>query len=99
MVVDSSVSSSSTGQPFSLVLNIRSINVAVRNTMSVAMIARMMPTRAPKSIKVSSNANGLREGAASTVASDGPTREDRSYMLEKIGAAQQEQSIKGMPAA
>jgi len=50
-------------------------------------------------MKVSSKAKGLSDGAASTVASDGPNRDDRSYMLEKIGAAQHEHNINGTPAA
>ena len=99
VTVDCSTASASTGHAANLVLKIRSTNADVRNTLSTATIARTMPNRAPNSMKVSSNAKGLSAGAARMVASGGPTRDDRSYMLEKIGAAQQEQSINGIPAA
>ncbi len=49
-------------------------------------------------MKVRISAAGLSEGAASVIASGGPRREDFARMPENIGAAQHEQSIKGIPA-
>jgi hypothetical protein len=59
--------------------------------------AHAIPAGNRRNVKVI--AAGFNAGAANITASDGPRWRDRSYTDEKRGAAQQEQSINGVPDA
>ena len=76
----------------------RSITKPPRNTVTAAISRRAAATLGAKSRNVRTSAAGFSDGDASIIASDGPSREERSYIALKTGATQQEQSISGAPA-
>ena len=79
------LSSSLVGQSIGLRLNSLSIRIPVRNTASPAITRRVNAIRWSNSMNVSISAAGFSDGAASITASDGPSRDDRSYKPEKTG--------------
>jgi len=74
------------------------MNSVPKKTATSASKRRAHATVPANSMKVRTRAAGLSDGTESISASDGARRDESRYTVEKIGATQHEQSIKGEPA-